>query len=148
MKSLAWSVLAIILGAVAAFVMVMAIEILGAFLYHLPPGLDPSKDQETLKAYVATLPPGAFLFLLAAWAFGTFAGAMVAAWLAPCHRLVHGLIISELLLAAGIYNLVTLPHPIWVSINGGLLFLPAACLGVYLAPSKRQSPASAAGNPL
>jgi len=63
---------------------------------------------------IQTLPLGAFLMVLLAWALGTFAGSFVAARVACCAPIVHGMIISLLFLVAGIVNMLMIPHPVWM----------------------------------
>jgi hypothetical protein len=134
MKQLGWSVLAIVLGAVVGCGVIFAIQSVNSLLYPFPQGLDPSKDPERFNAYVASLPPTAFIIVLTSWGVGTLAGAWLAAWLSPRARFVHGMIIGGLFLATGISIFLILPHPLWFTIVGLGVFLPAAWLGVVLAP--------------
>ncbi|MGH9371321.1 MAG: hypothetical protein ACRD15_07315, partial [Vicinamibacterales bacterium] len=68
-------------------------------------------DPTAIRAHVAQLPLGAFLFVLGAWSLGSFLGAWLAARLAPRKQLAHGLIVGAPFLAASVANLVMLPHP-------------------------------------
>ncbi len=119
-------------GVVAGGLLVALVEGIGHRVYPLPEGLD-VKDVEALKEYVATLPAGALLFVLLAWAVGSFGGGWLAAKIADRKRLVHALVVGGVLMAFGIVNLVTIPHPLWFAVVGVVLFLPAACAGAKLA---------------
>jgi hypothetical protein len=133
MKSIIRSVLAVLAGVVVAGVVVVAIEAVGHRVYPGPEG----HDHEALAAYIRTAPPGVFLFVLAAWGIGTLAGAWLAAWLAGRAPVVHGLIIGGLLLLGALANLLMIPHPVWFSVVGVAMFLPAAWLGAKLVNAGR-----------
>lgn len=132
------SVLAVLAGALVAFVLIAVIELLSGKLYplHVKSG-----DPEDLAAAMARAPLGALLLLLLGWAVGTAAGAWTAARAAGRSHLVHGLVVGVLLLGAAIENLLAIPHPLWFWIAAVALFLPCAYLGATLAA--RREPASA-----
>jgi hypothetical protein len=130
------SVLAVVLGLFVGFVFIMAIQMLSMVVNPPPPGLD-FNNPEAMKQYIATLPTGAFVLVLASYAVGTFAGAFVTVWVARRAPLVHGLILGGLFLLAAIQNMRTLPHPVWFQIVALALFLPVAWLGASCAPSRR-----------
>jgi hypothetical protein len=132
MKSILRSVLAVLLGAVAGGVLIMAVEMLGATIYPLPPGVDPS-DSEAVRKAMAGVPAGALLLVLLGWILGTFAGAWIAARLALKSPMRHGLVLGVLFLAAGIKNMLDFPHPVWFWVLGIMVFLPAAYFGAKLA---------------
>ena len=136
MRSILRSVLAVLLGAVAGGVLIMAVEMLGATIYPLPPGVDPN-DPESVKRAMAGVPVGALLLVLLGWILGTFAGAWIAARLAPRSPLGHGLVLGVLFLAAGIMNMLEFPHPAWFWVLGVVVFLPAAYIGAKLAQGAR-----------
>lgn len=122
------SVLAVLAGAVTAFVLIAVIELLDHRIYPLPPDVDPS-DPKELAAAMAQAPVGALLLVLLGWAVGTVAGAWVAARTAGRFHLVHGMIVGVLLLCAAVANMLSLPHPVWFWIAAVALFLPCAYLG-------------------
>lgn len=126
------SVLAVIAGAVAAMVLIIAMEFINTLLYPMPPGVDLSKP-EAFKAWVAQLPVGALLIVLMAQGAGTFVGAWVAALVAGRAPLIHGLIMGLLFLIMGIINLLSLPHPAWFWVPGIAVFPVAALLGAWMA---------------
>ncbi len=126
------SIGSVVAGVVAGGLLVALVEKLGHLVYPPPEGLD-SKDLEAMKEFVATLPVGAFLFVLLAWAVGSLGGGWLAAKIAARKPLVHALIVGGVLMIGGILTLVTIPHPLWFTIVGVLVFLPAACAGAKLA---------------
>src|SRR5262245_42848382 len=96
------SVLAVLAGAVVAFVLIAAIEILGGKIYPLPADAD---DPEEMAAAMARAPVGAFLLVLLGWAVGTVGGAWTAARVAGRSHLLHGIAVGALLLCAAVVNL-------------------------------------------
>jgi predicted MFS family arabinose efflux permease len=86
---------------------------------------------------MADVPAGALLLVLLARGVGTFAGGWLAARLAPRAPLSHAMIVGLILLAAGVMNMVMLPHPLWFWFPGVALFLPAAYAGAKLAAPGR-----------
>lgn len=138
MRSIGRSVLALLLGALLAGVLIMAVEFLGSTLYPLPAGMDPH-DPESIKAAMAHLPIGSLLLVLLGWIVGTFAGAWLAARIADRAPIAHGLGLGALFLAAGIVNMLEIPHPLWFWVLGVAVFLPAAYVGARLAVRPRRN---------
>jgi hypothetical protein len=126
-------ILAMVVGLVVFFGMGKIGEIVGQMIYPPPAGLDPSDPALFLAALAKTMPAGAFVAVLAAWALASFAGAWVAARLAPGGHLAFGLAIGALGTLAAIATMLMIPHPIWVWVLGVAEFLPAAYLGAKLA---------------
>jgi 4-hydroxybenzoate polyprenyltransferase len=125
------SILAVVAGLVLGVVIIAAVEYMSHMVYPPPPGLD-MKDPEAMKAMVANLPVGALLFLLLAWALGSFGGGWLAARLSQRLQTRHAMIVGALLMLAGIMNMIMIPHPAWLWVLGIAVYLPAAYLGARL----------------
>jgi hypothetical protein len=134
-KAIGRSVLAVLGGAVVAVVLIAIVEAVSSAIYPLPPGLD-IHDHEAMRQHIDTLPIGAFLLVLAAWAIGSFGGSWVAARLATRVRLVHGLVVGALFLLAGIMTMLTIPHPWWMWVGGILALGGCSYLGARLAAAQ------------
>ncbi|MGH8015959.1 MAG: hypothetical protein ACREBV_07200 [Candidatus Zixiibacteriota bacterium] len=115
-------ILAVLAGVITAFVVVILVEAISALVYPPPPGLDMT-DTEAMKEYVKTLPTGAFLFVLAGWTIAAFVGGLVAGFIAKTKPMLFAWIVGGVILLAGIYNLVVIPHPTWFSISAVVLIL-------------------------
>lgn len=111
------NILAVVAGAVVAVALVAGIDALGHRVYPLPRGVD-WNDPAVVAQVVRGMPVGAFLFAVASWIVAAFAGAWLAARLAPSRKLVHGGVVGALMLAATIANLLMIPHPAWVILSG------------------------------
>lgn len=105
-------ILAAIAGIVSGVIVIGAIEYL-SHLAYAPPGTLDTNDAAAVSAFVASLPVGAFLAVLAAYAAGTFVGGWVATRVARAGSAWYAGIIGGLVLAAAFANTVMIPHPGW-----------------------------------
>jgi hypothetical protein len=116
--------IALIAGAIAAFITIALIETAAHTVYPSPPGLDYS-NPDALRHYVTALPVGAKLAVLAAWLFGTIDGAFVACLINKGRYGLCAGIVGGLVLAATIANLMFIPHPLWLA-GAGIAGIPLA----------------------
>jgi hypothetical protein len=131
-------VFGVIVGFVVAFLCVQGAELFVHLLYPPPLGAD-LHNSATLKAFVATLPPGAFLLVLAGWLAGTLIGTFLAAKIGRSP--VPAYIVGALLLAGGVGNAVMLPQPVWFDAVALLIFVTIPFTGIAMA--KPAQPATA-----
>lgn len=118
-------------GLISGIIMIAIIESVGHLIFPLPAGIDP-QNMENLAVNMDKIPLGAKLFVLLAWAAGSFTGALIAALISKESKLPIGLGIGTLLMLFGIFNMIMLPHPLWFWIIGILIFLPSAWLGIKI----------------
>lgn len=98
-------------GLVAGIVVVGLVESAGHMIFPPPPGANVS-DPETLRAIMGDVPLGAKIAVLVAWAAGVFAGGGLAAFIA--RRAWPAWAIGALLMAAGAWTMMLIPHPLWM----------------------------------
>lgn len=124
-------------GLAAGVLVVSGIEAIGHAVYPPPPGLD-FANPDAVRAAMQRMPPGALLFVVAAWLAGAFLGAWVATRLAHGIR-IPGLVVGGLLLAATLANLFLIPHPVWMAVAGVAGVPLATWMGVLAArfPARR-----------
>ena len=134
------SILAVIVGFVAASAVMMLIETLnGRVLYpELGKLAEGMTDREAIRALMAKAPVGAFLVVLLGWALGSLVGGFLAAWIGWNAPAAHALVLGGLLTLAGIANNLMLPPPAWFWILSLVVLLPAAYAGARLAPRKNR----------
>jgi hypothetical protein len=130
-------ILAVVIGLIVAFPLVAAVEALGHVIYPPPPGTDLS-DPEALRTIIGKLPTGAIVVVLVAWALGMFCGAFCAGYFARrmivgSNPWIYAFIVGGLLMAAGIYTMVMIPHPLWFVIAALAIFVVFTSLGAMLA---------------
>lgn len=126
------SIIAVVLAVLLAGVVIAAVQLVNTQIFPLPPGVD-FNDREAMSRAVSSMPTGGFVLLLLSYTLGALAGGWLAARMAPRRPLLHAMIVGVLLLAAGVMNFVSIPHPLWVTVVGLLIFLPMAWLGASLA---------------
>ena len=120
----------VVVGVVVAWLTIMLAEFASAPLHPMPAGLD-MRDPESVAAFVATLPASALLLVLSGWVLGGLVGGYVAASISRKPR--AALTVGIVIVLGVIANAVMIPHPMWMTIAGVLLPVPAAWLGAKLA---------------
>jgi hypothetical protein len=118
-------ILGILAGIVAAVATITIIELVSHILYPLPAGLR-MDDQAQMSAYILGMPPGAHALVALAWFAGASDGGLVAALISRRHWTIW--LIAALVVAAGLVNVMTYTHPLWLQfaallapLAGGLL---------------------------
>ena len=130
------TILGILAGLVAMWLVTWSIEYAGHALYPPPPGLDP-RDTAQLGAILATAPTAALSLLVAAWSLGAFAGGFVAAKIAR-HPRVAAVIVALVTVLGVVAMIFLVPgHPAWVAVLGVLLPIPLALLAARLAGANK-----------
>ena len=120
----------VVVGVVVAWLTIMLAEFASAPLHPMPAGLD-MRNPESVAAFVATLPASALLLVLSGWVLGGLVGGYVAASISRKPR--AALTVGIVIVLGVIANAVMIPHPMWMTIAGVLLPVPAAWLGAKLA---------------
>lgn len=119
------TVLAIPAGLVVGGIVISFVQIAAIALLPLPEGVP--TDRASIQA--GDIPAVNMAFVLIAWAAGAFAGGGTAARVARRAKRRLALIVGAFFLFAGVYNMATIPSPLWFWVVGILLFLPSAHLG-------------------
>ncbi len=130
------NIVAGIVGVIVAIALVWLIEMIGHSVYPPPPDLDYA-NADAMRAHIATLPIGAFLFVGGAWFIATLAGTLLACKIGSAKPVVFAMIVGGLMLVATAANLIMIPHPLWFSIIGVAGIIVAAWLGMTLAARSR-----------
>ncbi len=119
MKILLRTLLAVVVGMVVAFVLVIAVEWFGALVHPLPANLDGN-----MQAHVRRFPHWVLAVVVLLWG-GTGAAA---SWVASrIGNRVAGIVVALLLAAALVFNLAMLPYTTWFKV-AMLVAFPLACL--------------------
>ncbi|MGH8084653.1 MAG: hypothetical protein ACREPV_05195 [Lysobacter sp.] len=133
------TILAVVVGVVVAWLVIVASQLAGAAAYPPPPGLDVT-DPQQLAAFIQAAPVMAMAFVLGGWVLGALLGGWTAARISRRHPCIAALLVGTVVLAGVIANTMMIPHPQWMTLAGVLLPLPAAWLGARLA--RRNPPAT------
>ena len=126
------TVLGVVAGLATMFVVILLVEWLGAQAFPPPDGLDMG-NPEALATAMAQMPLGALAVIVVAWLLGAFAGGWVAARIAGQHPRVAAVIVALAVVAGVVMMVLSIPHPLWMSMVGLLLPVPMALAGARLA---------------
>jgi hypothetical protein len=148
MRSALRSIAAVVVGFIAASIVMMIVETInGHVLYpELGKAAQGLKDPEAIRALMAKAPVGAFVIVLVGWLLGSLVGGWTAARLAGRATIGHGLVLGALLTLAGVANNLMLPPPFWFWVASLVVLLPAAYLGARLAPARKGQTEKLGGN--
>jgi hypothetical protein len=132
MRAFLKGLLAVVVGLVVGSAVNMGLILLGARVVPAPAGVD-TTTSEGLAAAMPLLGPAHFVFPFLAHALGTFAGALLATWIAGRVSRVPAAVIGVLFLAGGIASCFMLPAPRWFEVLDVVVaYLPFAWLGYRL----------------
>jgi len=121
-------ILLIIAGIITGTIIIYLVELVGHFFYPPPEEIN-TTDLEALKQIISDLPVGAFVFVLLAYALGSFGGALLTATISKSSKVVNAVIVGAVLMIFGIINLLMIPHPVWFSIVSIFTYIPCAYFG-------------------
>ncbi len=127
---------AVFVGMMLGSLVIWGIETWGHTVFPPPPDLDPT-DVDQVTELIANAPVGALLFVVLAYALGSFFGGLIAQLISNGFTIWPALITGLVLLIFGGITLVTIPHPMWMVISGILVFIPMAALGGRLVRKKQ-----------
>jgi hypothetical protein len=99
-------------GIVVAVIVVMIIQGL-SHLVFAPAVMPDMNDPRAVQAFVASMPAGAFLAVLASYVLGTIAGGTAAGRIAGERPLRYAGIVGAFVIVGAGINIVTIPHPLW-----------------------------------
>jgi hypothetical protein len=123
------SILAVLIGVVVAWITVSLFEFASMHAFPPPPGID-VHDPQQLAALIAQMPFAALALVLAGWIVGALDGGLVAAWISK--RRMPAIAVGILVMLGALLMVAMVPHPLWMSIAGVLLPVPAALFGAWL----------------
>jgi hypothetical protein len=115
MNTIIKNILAVVTGVILGSAVNMAIIMISGSIIPPPEGADVT-SMEGLKASMHLFRPQNFIMPFLAHAFGTFAGAFLAAIIAASHKMKFALGIGLFFLAGGIANTLMLPSPVWFTV--------------------------------
>ena len=120
-----------VVGILIAGALVWLVEMIGHSVYPPPADLN-FADSESMRAYLKTMPVGAFLFVGGAWFIATLGGTFAACRIGNAKPMTYAIVVGGLMLIATAANLMMIPHPLWFSVLGVAGIIVAAWLGMTL----------------
>ena len=122
------NILAVVLGLIASFIIILLLEGVGHVIYPPPTDLD-MEDIDAIKAFTASAPNIVFILAIVAYAIGSIIGGLVSAVIAINNKMSQAITVGGILMGLGAYNLFMIPHPIWTIIISIFVFIPCSYLG-------------------
>ncbi|MGQ0714545.1 MAG: hypothetical protein ACT4PJ_12560 [Gemmatimonadaceae bacterium] len=121
---MARAIFSVVAGLIVAVTVIYAMNLVSHTIHPPPPGFDP-RNPDAMRVLIAQLPFTAFLVIVVGWMLGAGLGAFMA--VRVVHRAVRwpGYLVGTLILVASLYNMFTIPHPVW--------FFVAAAVGVPIS---------------
>lgn len=102
-----------IAGVAIAILVIFGLEIVASHLFPALADFETADDAE-IAAMIAQMPLAAKLTIVAGWGLGAFAGALVAFRAARWEA--AGWMVAIFVVAGGIINITTIPHPLWMQL--------------------------------
>ncbi len=128
-------ILPVVAGTMAAMMLILLGETAIIKMY-LPPGTN-QNDTEAIANAVKHMPLSAFLFLLVNYIICSFIAGIISTLIAKRIAIRPALVVGIVLTLAGLYNVVSIPHPMWFSVLNLFIYLPFTYFG-YLAIRKKE----------
>ncbi|WP_207395180.1 hypothetical protein [Bremerella alba] len=117
------AILAVFIGLVVAFLLVIAVELFSAVVHPFPADFGGTEDE--VCAHVEKYPAWVLAAVLPMWAMAVFGSVWIAQKIGD---LIASLMVALLLLIAVGFNQWMLPYPIWFEVANYVAF-PLATLG-------------------
>ena len=115
---------AVLVGLLAGMAFNMVLVILNTLLYPIPEGVDFS-NADAMAKYFSSLPLVAFLIVMIAHIGQAFVGGYVAASISKSSPMLVAMIVGSISLLAGVYNMMSLPLPVWMWVEVPLYLIAA-----------------------
>jgi hypothetical protein len=125
--------LGIFAGVVTGSVIAFGLESLGHMVYPPAAGIDLT-NPEHFKTLMGSLPLGAQLFVVFAWAVAGFIGGMIGAWIG--RSLAAAIGVALVLVGFGVWTMTEIPHPVWMMVAGVVALTVPAYLGGRISMQK------------
>jgi hypothetical protein len=129
-------IVAVIVGVIAAFLVVMAFEFVGHRIWPLPANLD-WKNSSAVAAFMAAMPTTALFWLLLGWATALVVGVFLCARISASVARWPLWATATLFLAATASNFFVLPHPMWFVATTAIVLVGVAWCAVKFASVKK-----------
>lgn len=126
------AIFSIVAGLIVAVASVFVMETIAQMVHPQPPGFDP-RDTDAVREMFRRLPTSAFLLVGAGWTLGAGLGAFIAVRVARREARWPGYLVGGLILAATLFNVYTLPHPLWFILASVLAIVIATQVGTRAA---------------
>jgi fructose-specific phosphotransferase system IIC component len=123
------NILAVLAALAVGNIVITLFESITSMQHPYPEGMR-KDNMDEIKAFIATLPPSAFILVFLGHITGSFVAGLIA-WLISKSSYIPSMVAGALFMIAGLINLLIIDHPWWMWLEM-LLYLPAAYFGARL----------------
>src|SRR4051812_5085228 len=116
-------ILPVVVGAMAAMMLINLGEYFISRQYHVMDGID-VKNTSLVEAAIRDMPVTVFVLLLVNYSIASFLGGVIAALIAGRTVMRPSVIVGIVLTLAGLYNVLSLRHPLWFTIVNLFVYVP------------------------
>lgn len=129
--------LGIIVGTVAAMIIIFGLEVVNMKFYPLPAGytMDDMMNEQRAKEAMALMPTGAFVSVLLIYAIASFLGGLIAAIISGKEKNWPSIVVGVILFGSGLWDAIRLAQPVWF-MAGCLACISFAWYGYYCVRKK------------
>ncbi len=121
-------VLAVLAGLVVGILVIFLSQAIEMLIFPPPVNFDPN-DPIQLKELMEKAPPTSLALVLIGYFLGAFVGGLIATVVVKGQSWVPALIVGAVLTVLGLINLLAIPHPIWFTMSGLIIYF----IGVFVA---------------
>ena len=126
----------ILAGLVVAYVVLIAVELVGMQIFPQPAEMNPL-DPESVRQHLGEISAGTFVTVLVAWGLAAMCGPMVTRKVAGEIPKWPALTVVALFAALCAYNLVVIPTPPWMIPAAVIVVVTSSVLAMRLTPWAR-----------
>lgn len=123
------SVIAVIVGLVAAIIIFVIFETINHSIFQRPSGLE---NDAAMNQFMRDVPLKFMLLVIVGWAVGSFASGFIIRKISNSVSSILPIVAGAILTLSGIANLVLVTHPLWMQVVTVVIFVPFVWLGFSL----------------
>ncbi len=127
-------ILPVVVGTMAAMMLIKLGETAIIKMY-LPPGIN-QNDLAAISEVVKQLPLSAFLFLLINYIVCSFLGGIISTLISKRETMLPMLVVGIALTLGGLYNVMSIKHPMWFAVISLFSYLPFSYFGYWAVRKK------------
>ena len=118
-------IISVVVGLMAAMLVISIVESLNTKLYPLPKDIDIA-DREAMQTYISSLPTTALIIVLAGYVLGSFVCGLLIRIISKSDDKIPVYLAGLGLTTAGSVNAFSFTHPWWFMVLSVIIFIPVA----------------------
>ena len=132
MKPIFKNLFTLAIGFIVSCAVISLVQYINQLMFPFPEGFDFS-NKEDLARLLEVIPVPAMLMVELSYILGSLIGGFTIGTYAQSHHLFYAGVLGGILTLANILNIMSIPHPLWMSGLTMITFIPMALIGCSLA---------------